>query len=74
MPTIDVNDKSADFVSDKDAGILEAKRKVVFSEGRDLNLRNVQSVNLDGQWHRVATEDGSLYLVNPDHINYIKIN
>ncbi|QIG68425.1 hypothetical protein EVB62_023 [Rhizobium phage RHph_TM33] len=74
MPTINVNDKSADFVSDKDAGILEAKRKIVFSEGRDLNLRDVTSVNLDGQWHRVTCADGSFYLVNPDRINYIKIN
>lgn len=71
MGTITPTDKTADFVASET--ILENKRKVVFKEGRDLNLRDVVSVNLDGQWHRITTADGKLHLVNPDHINYITI-
>ena len=70
---ITANDPTADFVSDKDKGILETKRKIVFEEGRDLNLRNVLEVDVSGQWTRIKTADGMFHLVNSAKVNYMSI-
>jgi hypothetical protein len=65
------NDKTADFIASET--LLENKRKVVFQQGRDLNLRDVVEINLDGQWWRVKTADGKLHIVNADKVNYATI-
>lgn len=72
MATITPKDGTADFVASEN--ILENSRKVVFEQGRDLNLRDVQKVNLDGQWQRVFTADGKLHLINSAKVNYITIS
>lgn len=69
--TINVND--ADFVSDKDAGILEAKRKIAFVSGAHLNLRNVLEIDVSGTWWRIRTADGKFHLVDPSKVNYASI-
>jgi hypothetical protein len=72
MGIITPQDKTADFIASET--ILENKRKVVFAEGRDLNLRDVIEVNLEGSWWRIKTNDGKLYLVDPAKVNYAAIS
>lgn len=71
MSVIDSKDKTADFVASET--ILENKRKVVFAQGRDLNLRDVVSIDVGGQWWRVKTADSKLHLVNAANVNYATI-
>lgn len=71
MASITPQDKTADFVASAD--VLENKRKVVFEHGRDLNLRDVLSVNVEGQFTRIKTADGKIHFINTDHINYITV-
>lgn len=72
MTTITPKDKTADFIASEE--ILENKRKVVFAQGRDLNLRDVLSIDVGGQWWRVKTADGKLHLVNAVNVNYATIS
>lgn len=71
MTTITPQDKTADFVASET--VLENKRKIVFAQGRDLNLRDVLSIDVGGQWWRVKTADGKLHLVNAANVNYATI-
>ena len=72
MPTITPQDPTADFVASET--VLETKRKVVFQQGRDLNIRNVLEVNLDGSWWRIKNAEGQLILVDPSKVNYAIIS
>ena len=47
--------------------------RIVFKSGRDLNIFGVVDTNLKGQWNRYKTSDGSLFIVNPENINYIEV-
>lgn len=49
------------------------KYRIVFINGRDLNIFDVQDVNLDGQWNRYTDGRGVLYLVDPAKVNYIEV-
>lgn len=64
-------DKTADFIASEE--ILENKRKIVFEQGRDFNLRQVKEVDVSGQWLRIKTADGGFHLVNSAKVNYMSI-
>lgn len=72
--SITVNDPTAVFVSDKEKGILEAKRKIAFVSGAHLNLRDVVEVDVSGTWWRIFTKDGKFHLVDPTKVNYATIS
>lgn len=46
------------------------KIRIVFAEGRDLNVFDVQSFNVDGQWWRITDAKGAFYVVDPTKVNY----
>jgi hypothetical protein len=46
------------------------KIRVVFTEGRDLNIFDVQDFNIDGQWWRITDGQGRLYVIDPAKVNY----
>lgn len=46
------------------------KLRIVFKQGRDLNIFGVVNTNLDGSWWRFTDDQGRLYIVNPDNVNY----
>lgn len=46
------------------------KCRIVFKEGRDLNIFDIADYNVDGQWWRITDSKGRLYVVNPEHVNY----
>ena len=71
MASITPADRSADFIASE--SILENRRKIVFCTGRDLNLRDVLEVNVEGSWWRIKTKDGKLHLVDPAKVNYASI-
>lgn len=71
VSSITPQDKTADFVASET--VLENKRKIVFQQGRDLNLRDVLEVNVEGSWWRIYTADGKLHLVDPSKVNYASI-
>lgn len=71
MSKITPQDKTADFVASET--ILENKRKIVFEQGRDLNLRDVKEIDVGGQWLRVKTLDGGFHLINSAKVNYMSI-
>lgn len=71
VASITPQDKTADFVAS--AITLENKRKIVFAQGRDLNLRDVLEVNVEGSWWRIKTADGKLHLIDPAKVNYASI-
>lgn len=50
--------------------ITGKKMRIVFKKGRDLNIFNVQTMNVDGQWWRITDGDGHLYVVDPAKVNY----
>ncbi len=50
--------------------ITGKKMRIVFGKGRDLNIFNVQTMNVDGQWWRITDGDGHLYVVDPKKVNY----
>lgn len=71
MASITPDDKTADFIASDT--ILENRRKIVFQQGRDLNLREVLEVNVEGSWWRIKTKDGKLHLIDPAKVNYATI-
>ena len=50
--------------------ITGKKMRIVFAKGRDLNIFNVQTMNVDGQWWRITDGDGHLYVIDPKKVNY----
>ncbi len=50
--------------------ITGKKMRIVFAKGRDLNIFNVQTMNVDGQWWRITDGDGVLHVVDPKKVNY----
>lgn len=50
------------------------KMRVVFKQGRDLNIFRVRETNLKGQWNRYYDADERMYIVNPDSVNYIELS
>ncbi len=46
------------------------KMRIVFREGRDLNIFKLASFNVDGQWWRITDEAGNFYVVDPAKVNY----
>lgn len=46
------------------------KIRVVFQQGRDLNIFDVQDFNIDGQWYRITDGQGRLYVIDPAKVNY----
>lgn len=50
--------------------ITGKKMRIVFGKGRDLNIFNVQTMNVDGQWWRITDGDGHLYVIDPKKVNY----
>lgn len=46
------------------------KMRIVFNTGRDLNVFNVQSFNVDGQWWRITDGEGRFFVVDPAKVNY----
>lgn len=49
---------------------LGKKVRIVFKQGRDLNIFNVTDFNVDGSWWRITDGQGRLYVINPDNVNY----
>lgn len=78
MPTIKADTPQADFNAQINEApstvILERRRRIVFKQGRDLNLFDVVQVNLNGSWWRIYTADGVMHLVNPAEVNYADIS
>lgn len=50
--------------------IVGKKVRIVFTQGRDLNIFNIQSFNVDGQWWRITDGDGHNFVVDPAKVNY----
>lgn len=55
--------------ADKGEAVLEKKRKIVFTNGHQLNLRNVTKINHMGSWLRIWADEGFVIL-DPDKILY----
>ena len=52
--------------------ITGKKMRIVFKKGRDLNIFNVQTMNVDGQWCLITDGDGHMYVVDPIKVNYME--
>lgn len=51
--------------------VIQGKKiRIVFKEGRDLNIFDIQSFNVDGQWWRITSGEGRFYIVDPAKVNY----
>lgn len=53
--------------------VIEKKRKVVFTNGEQLNLRNVTKLNHMGTWMRIWSDEGFIIL-DPKKVNYYIID
>ena len=47
--------------------------RIVFREGRDLNIFGVKDVNVDGQALRYTDHRDRLYIVYPAQVNYMEV-
>lgn len=54
------------------AKVSEAKRKIVFSSGNHLNLRNVTAFNSSGTFLRIWSDEGYI-LVNTPNVDYMVV-
>jgi hypothetical protein len=59
--------------NDKGEKIMEQKRKVVFTNGDHLNLRNVTRINHLGTWLRIWSDEGFVIL-DPKKVLYYIID
>lgn len=66
-----MNNKSTITPQQTDGGetIIEKKRKIVFTNGDHLNLRNITKINHMGTWLRIWADEGFI-LVDPAKVNY----
>ena len=64
------SDQSAKKAARSGIDITGKKMRIVFGKGRDLNIFNVQTMNVDGQWWRITDGDGHLYVIDPKKVNY----
>lgn len=47
--------------------------RIVFREGRDLNIFGVKDVNIDGQALRYTDHKDRMYIVYPEQVNYMEV-
>lgn len=52
--------------------VIEAKRKIVFAGGQQLNLRNVTRILTTGTWWRIWSDEG-LSIVDPAKVLYVVV-
>ncbi|QWY83588.1 hypothetical protein [Rhizobium phage RHph_X2_26] len=71
--TVDHTPDKNQLTQQHSATVLEARRRVVFKEGRDLNIHNVVKINLDGSWWRIWDEEGRFFLIDPNKVNYVEV-
>lgn len=71
----DINEamlERVEFIGEVGRPVIAKRVRVVFKEGRDLNLFNVVEINLDGEATRYADERGRTYTVNREAVNYVE--